>query len=182
MVTLSNLKLNNKKFGFSLVEVLISMLILSVVFMAMTNVAAHKAKKKLDKSPHGFYECYKIGGTLYEDITRNNAAKEDNENVDSCIFNPPKGAYIVNVYYIDSDKYMNTQESMFTEQLELTTPENILNEYDDVLISKNLDDEDRIKVQEDFKSYLEISHPQSKVLSTWNTTGSIPDKILFIAW
>lgn len=182
MVTLSNIKLNNKKFGFSLVEVLLSMLILSVVFMAMTNVAAHKAKKNLDKSPHGFYECYKIGGTLYEDITRNNAAKEDNENVSSCIFNPPKGAYYVNVHYIGSDKYMDTQESMFTERLELTAPEKILDEYDEVLIKSYKNDEDKMEVQENFKSYLEISHPQSKVLSTWNTTDSIPDNILFIAW
>ena len=182
MVTLSNLKQNNKKYGFSLVEVLVSMLILSVVFMAMTNVATHKAKKNLDKSPHGFYECYKVGDTLYEDITRNNAAKEDNENVDSCIFNPPKGAYYVNVHYIGSDKYMNVQETMFTEQLVLTSPEKIMDGYDDTLISNCPNEDDKIKVREDFISYLEISHPQSKVLSTWNTTGSIPDSILFIAW
>ena len=172
-------QLNGFKKGFSLAEVLISMLIMSVAFLALTKVVTQKPQKQLENTPHGFYECFKEGGQIYEHRTRNNVAQELNK-VDSCIFEPPKGVYYINIHYIDNESYYNTVETMFDETVTFNEPSKVLDAIPEVNSEYIIDhmEDDRPM----FKSYLQLSHPSSYIYQNWINSDTPPSDAMFIAW
>ena len=56
-------KKTNKK-CFSIAEALVSMLIISIFFIATSKVMTKKQRPDISESPHGFYECYVVNGNL----------------------------------------------------------------------------------------------------------------------
>lgn len=184
----------NKKRGFSLAEILISMLIMSVAFMALTKVITQKPKKLMEKTPHGFYECYKTNGVLHEDRTRNNILQPENPDVTNCTFDPPKGVYYVNVHYIGMvpsegagavNKYYNAPEAMFDSQVTFSDPSDILSDIPEEFLTESGSYNYTRNFEQDsnmFKAYLELSHQQSQIYQNWKNTGNAPENALFIAW
>ena len=83
MVIKSNKSLHIKR-GFSLAEALVSMLILSMFFVATSKIITIKQKDVGRTRSTGYYECYKKDGKLYQKYS-NSASQE----VAACTFNPP---------------------------------------------------------------------------------------------
>ena len=93
MVKKSNITSFN---GFSLVEMLIVILILSIVAAASVPfVQPKKAKKNYIKSPHGIFECYYQNGTLYQYEANNKTNKNGKETIagDACRITLPPANY-----------------------------------------------------------------------------------------
>ena len=100
------IKRQNTKLGFSLMEALVSMLILSVFFAATAKVITKKKKPEKIVYPHGYYECYYDGGSLYSGESTNFAAPEIKQiSGSSCTFTPGTGkiVYKVTVIYPDNN-------------------------------------------------------------------------------
>ena len=90
------------KQGFSLVEVLVSMLILSIFFVAAAKIITTKPKEEKIVTPHGYFECYWDGGTLYNHATSGAGVTIPNKAVPSgkCSYSPTSGAALMNVTVI----------------------------------------------------------------------------------
>ena len=58
------------KRGFSLAEALVVMAIISIFFAAATKIITTRPKPKIQVNPHGYFECYKLGGTQYQRSVR----------------------------------------------------------------------------------------------------------------
>lgn len=173
----------NIKLGFSLAEVLVSMLIMSVMFLALTKIMTQKPKKQMERTPHGYYECYRTAdGTLHEDRTKNNVFVAENTNIQRCEFEPPKGVYYINFHYINSNRpvYYNTQQVIFDETAIFNDPSDgtaAIPQSELTYEAANFNNDMNM-----FKTYLEISHPQSRIYTRWINSNSPPVNALFIAW
>ena len=92
----------NRKTAFSLAEMLVVMLILSIVVLSMIPLAAKRVKRETINPEHGAFECYYDDQGKLHQITRdakgNIVKKDDNVAGGSCIFSPKKGAmfFVVN--------------------------------------------------------------------------------------
>jgi len=83
---------SNIKFGFSLAEALVSMLVLSLFFIATAKIITVKQKDK-PKIVAGYYECALVGSERVENGTTE-------KNASGCAYNPPPRS--VNNIYICS--------------------------------------------------------------------------------
>lgn len=78
------------KRGFSLAEALVVMAIISIFFAAATKIITTRPKPKIQVNPHGYFECYKLGGTQYQRSVREQLEIE-NKAASPCTFIPPAG-------------------------------------------------------------------------------------------
>lgn len=89
--------INNKKFnGFSLLEAVVVMLIVSIFVAMVANVIPKKAKKKVASEAHGRFECYYgADGVLYQQTFTEHSttgvkkATEVGGTATSCVFQTP---------------------------------------------------------------------------------------------
>jgi len=79
-------KSEHKK-GFSLAEILVAMLILSIFFLAGAKVYTRKQKDEVMKKIHGFYECYWDGGTLKAAFSKTGSHPTPQNSGNQCLFN-----------------------------------------------------------------------------------------------
>lgn len=84
------------KKGFSLVEALLVMVIISILFAAGTKVITTRPKPMAQTTPHGYYECYNDSG-LKQRYVREGAENAQEQAVSQCIFEPPVGAAVFNL-------------------------------------------------------------------------------------
>lgn len=176
----------NQKSGFSLFEVLLSMLILSLFFIASSKVITKKQEVEIQKNPHGYYECYISGGNLYENRA-NSGASGTPVKKDVCVFFPPKGVNFMNVHYYDGNKSYSSQQVLLNEPIKLREPSKINQDHvffedEEAYVNANSEQANLIQMRNDeFKSYLELAHPNSQILRIWQTQGTPPESV-FIAW
>lgn len=121
MVIKLNKSLHIKR-GFSLADALVSMLILSMFFMATSKIITIKQKDEANVKTTGYYECYKKDGKMYEKYY-NGSLKE---NVGSCVFNPPytrpnKVLYSINNQCIYTTMELEISNTLTINPLQLTT-------------------------------------------------------------
>lgn len=84
-----------KKSGFSLFEACVVMLVVSIFMAVSATVIPKKNKPKAEADGHGRFECYYIGGKLYQQMFQGTSSAGLSE-VSECRFNPPVYAkYIV---------------------------------------------------------------------------------------
>ena len=95
----------NKKSGFTLAEMMISMLVVSIFFAAFAQTLTYKKPKEVQITPHGFFECYYRGGQLYVHTYKDNLRGRDKEPNQStnCNFEPPVGLTFINVHYLNTN-------------------------------------------------------------------------------
>ena len=78
------------KYGFSLLESLVVMIIVAIFVAVMASVIPHKSKPKVSAEAHGGFECYYDGNDVYSRAiiigTENSTAKKETGNY--CIFRP----------------------------------------------------------------------------------------------
>lgn len=84
------------KKGFTLAEMLVVLLIVSLVAIASVPLAHKRFKVHKPKTVHGKYECYYDGDTLKESQWENGVKVRDNVTVATCNFTPnPKATYFI---------------------------------------------------------------------------------------
>ena len=170
---------NNKNPGFSLAEALISMLIVSVFFVAATKIMTQKQSKESEKSPHGFFECYYKGGALYTHGLRGGTEVPEARS-SNCNFQPPAILSFINVHYVYNNNYFNSQEPLFDNSVSIASPDSIKDFYPQCFPFNNACSA-MFKPIAEFKNYLSGTHPESKIYQIW-TYSTVPMPALFISW
>ena len=169
--------INNKKFGFTLAEVLISMLIMSVFFVAFSKVITQKQPTEFQKSPHGYYECYLIssGGAVKQHGS--DSLGKNYTSIGKCVFDPPQNVRIYNIHYVSYNSYYHFSQSMFNEPLNMSSPDEFITMFDPGYLEQLQGD---IRV---FYRYLENSYRSSDLYQYLNLHSQQgPASGLFIAW
>lgn len=97
-----NMKKNifKKIMAFSLVEVLLSMAILSIFIVGTMKVITVKPAARKIEYPHGYFECYYDNGNLRYRHYFGNSLKNKGDNVSFCTFEPPTGAAFLNIHVV----------------------------------------------------------------------------------
>ncbi len=108
----NKIKKQNKS-GFSLAEALVSMLILSVFFIATAKVITTKQPAGKIAITHGFYECYRDSSGELKQTSSDDLVIKRNEGVEQCAFYPSKHLPNVVQYYIKS----NDEEKVYYAKL-----------------------------------------------------------------
>ena len=88
---------NQKKRGFSLVEVMVLFTVLAVAMAAMLPVITKKSKAVPRKVSHGVYRCIALGNGRYLQETYNSFRRLRSDEVTQCTFHTPTA----NMYKVD---------------------------------------------------------------------------------
>ena len=100
MVNISSLKK-----GFTLVEALTSMLIISIFFAIMSKTIISKPKTvEKPEHHHGFYECYNMDA--YSDGMESDSTLSEDEEAE-CTFKPVPGTAFAVIYTFNGKDYIN---------------------------------------------------------------------------
>lgn len=166
-------------------EALVSMLILSLFFLASSRAITQKQTVEIQKNPHGYYECYVNGGT-WEHLSISNVFTKP-VPTNNCEFTPPVGVTFFNVHYFDGTEYFNSQQIILNEKITLGGPGGIASAAmsDSVATDDMTPQEQARAIQErnwEFKTYLEMTHPSSNIYTIWRDTGEPPSPAAMIAW
>ncbi len=95
---------NNQKYGFSLAESIISMMILALVIMLTLSIITRKKTMPTNKTTiSGFYACWKDGGIIKQQHYDGHAIKSATSSVD-CNFEMDRRAYKYYLYAVGSRK------------------------------------------------------------------------------
>lgn len=102
-----NMKKNifKKITAFSLVEVLLSMAILSIFIVGTMKVMTVKPAARKIEYPHGYFECFwdaNNGGQLRQRHFFGNSLKYDKSGGTFCTFEPPTGAAFLNIHLVST--------------------------------------------------------------------------------
>ena len=103
--------------AFSLVEVLLSMAILSIFIVGTMKVITVKPAARKIEYPHGYFECYYDNGILRYRQYFGNALKSKGDDVSFCTFEPPTGSAFLNVNIV----YPNCNQEEYDEATKKTT-------------------------------------------------------------
>ncbi len=89
------INMDKLKYGYSLVEACVVMIIVAIFVAVMANSISHKPKAKVASEAHGRFECYYEGDTLYQQMFTEGSSTGRVKAVDaggtatSCAFVPP---------------------------------------------------------------------------------------------
>ena len=180
--------MNNKKYnfksGFSLFEALVSMLILSLFFLASSRVITQKQTVEFQRNPHGYYECYIVNGAQWEHMSISNIFSPS-VRTNECLFTPPTGVNFFNVHYLaPNGMYYNAQQSIVNMQMPIGSPDfaqQFVGDRDHQRLfgfHELIEREDRFI---EFKTYLRITHPACDIASYINQNIT-PLPALLITW
>ena len=189
-------RINTLKTGFSLAEVLISMLILSVFFIATSKVISVKPKKEVQTFRHGYYECYMQNGNLYEKRADGSSTGGNPSLVRDCIFEPPGGIAYVLIYAINVDpsdgksKFYSSVEPIFDETIRVAAAEDLPNnkysiqhfqQYFDAP-GNGTDISQGSENQYALHNYIRASYPSSTIYSLMTSPSGYNGPAVFFAW
>lgn len=166
-------KFRNIKTGFSLVEVLVSMLLMSIFFLATTKVITVKQTGDKVEVAHGYYECYYSSG-WYEHRLEG-ASEKAPKSVSTCTFFPPKGTPMVQVYVVSGGSIYKTLQTVFNDEGVAIS----VSQMKDII--SNMDEDTVNSSQSDFASYLEHTNTSSEVYKYYKSSGSFPNAV-YISW
>ncbi len=168
-------KKTEKKSGFSLFEALVSMLILSLFFIASSKVITQKQPVEVQKNPHGYYECYYYGGSLWQHRANGNASTPA-ARTNNCAFQPPSGVTFINVHYYNNTEYYNSQQVIMNMPVQIGQPSNI--NMPGLFTNGAQTGTDALYA---FMTFLKLAHPNSKIYQNWKN-GVPPSQAVMITW
>ena len=111
---LNNFKPDTKA-AFSLAEVLVAMLVMSVFFLATTKVISVKQKDELQSYPHGYYECIGSGSSYKVHRVEGGAQTIPSANASTCEFTPARNIPVYNIYILTSEGLYKQSEPQLTD-------------------------------------------------------------------
>ena len=172
--------------GFSLAEVLIAMLIMSVFYVATTKVMTTKQKPQIQEYPHGYYECYDNGGLTEHRVDLGRTSIQP-RLVTDCNFNAPTGLPVFNIYiaipgvglYSTPEAQVNDDDNMV-----FANPRALVDIYAEAVpdIMQIMNENKQEKFAQ-FRTYLMNSHPQSVLAQNWAAENPEPPyPVVFVVW
>ena len=87
----------NTKFGFSLAEAMVSMFIVSLIFVFSVKVVGTRPAVTKLKYRHGYYTCYSYATSVKQ--ASSGITEQGQVSGGKCTFVPPKGVSQFNVFY-----------------------------------------------------------------------------------
>ena len=188
---LNNFKPDTKA-AFSLAEVLVAMLVMSVFFLATTKVISVKQKDELQSYPHGYYECIGSGSSYKVHRVEGGAQTIPSANASTCEFTPARNIPVYNIYILSKTEGLYKQsEPQLTDDETLTFKgaQGLLNSYIDIYNEEGSTTvQDQMKNNYDngefaqFKDYLTINYSDSLLIKTYWTGANPKSDAVFIAW
>ena len=183
------------KAGFSLAEVLIAMLIMSIFYVATTRVMTTRQKPQVQENPHGYYECYVNGGLTEHRVDMGRTTIQPH-GVASCVFNPPKGLPFFNVYiaipgigfYSSPEAQLNSNPDGVADNdasMVFSSPQGLVDLYrlTNPNIDQEMSDEERDIKYQQFRAYLANSHPGAEITQAWTENAVEPPyPVVLIVW
>lgn len=167
------------KNGFSLAEALIVMAVISIFFALATKVIAVKPKSKLQKNPHGYFECY-IDGTLKQRTVTEGVASVVADREGTCNFMPPTGVSFFNihtsgnVYYSGFEPNINNAIQVVVNDTELA----LQNESGSSKFVFSMSEDANVDVaRQNLITFLQVLYPDSEIYNN----GSIRTGVI-ISW
>ena len=185
-------RLLTKRFlpAFTLAEVLIAMLVMSLFFMATTKVMSIRQKPLVQEYPHGYYECYNLNGLKEHRVDGGTETIPRNSAVGRCRFMAPKGLPVFNIYIAHTNRgfYYTTETQVNADDgMIFSGADNLISLYMETMDTEqdrnnafygNLDDRFA-----QFRNYLKNSYPQSMLGSNWPAGSNRPPfNAVFITW
>ena len=113
------------KKAFSLAEILISMMILSVLFLAGSKVLTQPRKDEISRKVHGTYECYyKNNNVLTQAMSKTGEPVEGIPATEGCVFTPARDSSMYGITVIFADRKGDKTFSTFynTRNMSITPP------------------------------------------------------------
>ena len=182
---------NNKKSGFTLAEVLISLAILTIFFAASARIFTQRPKQIIAHNPHGFYECYYNNSSLYSYYEYGEFPQAPTPQTgDYCEFIPPTNAGFYNITLIGlvGSKLKIHHELINNINQPIKIKPSAQQFYNEATNSyyaiNNFDDETAYQT---YMKYLRSSYPTSKIAlnaenNGYNEIGTNNDRAVFISW
>ena len=177
--------------AFTLAEVLVAMLIMSLFFMATSKVMSIKQKPIFQEYPHGYYECYNNGGLKEHRVDGGTETITMNTPVGMCNFFAPKGLPIFNINVVHPNKgFYTTTETQVTSDnaIQFAGADAVFDMYANTMDTEK-ERQDQFMPSnlysrfEQFRNYLKNSYPQSALGSSWRANSSAPPfSAVFIVW
>lgn len=157
------------KQGFSLVEALVVMTVLAVFFAFAGKVITAKPKPKLEKTTHGYYECYYSGGLKQRYVLEN--TENSIESVSQCVFTPRSGTVVFNVNAKWSNGLYTGFEPNVNDNLIITgLPNTVRIRVQSRSSTATLDNNNTLAT---LKSYMRVSHSRSKMYNGGNILNGV---------
>lgn len=117
---------NNKKLGFTLMEALVVLLILSIFLAASAKVFTKKRKSDFVVHQHGQFECWKEGSNHKSEYIIEGIKSGIETSGAKCIFTPTLEAALYHIYTVQSDGYKIKTIYNINQDIEITlNPDNI---------------------------------------------------------
>lgn len=176
----------NKKFGFSLAETLVSMLVLSIFFVVTSKIITVKPKAEIATNRHGYFECFVQNGALMQKRSDGTYNGEAVPAGNACHFVPPSGIANVVVYvlndteglgqrfYVSAEPQFNGQDGNDTVSIDLAQ----LRTFHQTLEGIEEGDEN-VHV---LMNYFQVSYPSSSIYAILNEDDTYTGPALFIGW
>lgn len=160
--------------GFSLVEALVVMTILAIFFAFAGKVITTKPKPKLQRTTHGYYECYYSGGLHQRYVLEGNETEP--EAVSQCVFTPRSGTVVFNVNAKWNNGFYTGFEPNVNDNLLISgLPGSVMVKTQSYTGGATaLENNNNLKT---LKSYLKMAHKKSKMYNNGNVLNGI-----FISW
>ena len=115
----------NYKKAFSFAEILISMLILSVFFIAGAKIFTHKQKDEVMKKINGFYECYWTDGGLMFAMSKTGKRADPKPAAGtSCLFTTAKNnsLFEITILFPNNAGIIYDQQMVNAEWIQISPP------------------------------------------------------------
>ena len=182
---------NKTKFGFSLAEALVSMLVLSMFFLATSKIITTRPKAEVITYKHGYFECYMQGGQLMQKLSEENANTSPKNAGTACTYIPPKGiSFLIIHAFNDHENNIRkfyTSEEAFIDGDSITGSDEVsinavqLAKFHEYLEDGNEELVGNDKINE-FINFLGLSHPTSSLYQILKTDPTYKGPALFIGW
>ena len=179
------------KKGFSIAEALVSMLVVSVFFLATSKVMTQKQPRETQETIHGFYECYVKNEDGEKKLKQRRAIEQSSppeQSVTQCELDPPSGIAFAIIYAIagtaddpmeGKNKIYRAVEPQFNKTFTIASDEKLRTFHSDFLMDVQADSLDWTDVQK----FLELSYPHSGLLEMMKNGEYDPqDPALFVGW
>ena len=180
------------KFGFSLAEALVSMLVLSMFFMATSKIISTKPKSENITYIHGFFECYTDGGRVMQKLAQENAVTTPKAAPGgTCTFTPPKGIDFVIIYalndsdggvtkfYTSTDPILDGDSITGSDKVTITSAQ--LANFQDYLEESEGTEQGNDQINE-FINFLAMSHPKSSLYGILKNDPTYKGPAVILGW
>lgn len=185
----NNITKNRIKFGFSLAEALVSMLVLSLFFMATAKIITLKQKDAKTNNISGYFECYVDNGDLKQHFVDGGTVTEIQDVSESgeCLFRAPSRLPSITIYTRNTNAVTNaTQFAFSTEPFAADTititRADLATYHEQLNPSTTIGPEDITEDYDPFRVMLEISYPNSGLGTILEDDSTYAGPAVFISW